>query len=361
MRLLFVIYGSLRQISGGYLYDRKVVEFSKERGVEVDCLELPRCAYLLCPFHFFYSPLRRLFGRSPSGDYDCIIIDELTHPSVFLPLSRRRRPGTPVVVLLHHLKIQERIGFFLKVVARWMERSLLRNCDRIIVNSRTTRDSVGELIHSIEGIDICPPGSDTLVLNPEAEETRSGEPARAARQRPVRLLITGNIIPRKGHDLLIRMLADLADLNWELRVVGAAVDPGYKRRVDRLVRRYDLVDRVCYTGVLSGGDLSREYLEADVFVFPSRYEGFGISLAEAIRAGLAFIAFSSGAIPEVSGGRGLLIAEGDLESFQRQLERLISDSEFREQNAGISRSLAADLPTWDETGERFLRAIEQIV
>jgi glycosyltransferase involved in cell wall biosynthesis len=220
---------------------------------------------------------------------------------------------------------------------------------------------VGELIHSIEGIDICPPGSDTLVLNPEAEEIRSGEPARAARQRPVRLLITGNIIPRKGHDLLIRMLADLADLNWELRVVGAAVDPGYKRRVDRLVRRYDLVDRVYYTGVLSGGDLSREYLEADVFVFPSRYEGFGISLAEAIRAGLAFIAFSSGAIPEVSGGRGLLIAEGDLESFQQQLERLISDSEFREQNAGISRSLAADLPTWDETGERFLRAIEQIV
>ena len=360
MRLLFVVYGSLQQISGGYLYDRKVVEFLKQRGVEVDCLELPRCPYLLCPLHLFYSPLRRLFGPSPPGDYDCIIVDELTHPSVFLPLFFRR-PGPPVVVLLHHLKIQERIVFFLKVVARWMERSLLRNCDRIIVNSRTTRDTVGQLIHSTEGIYICPPGSDNLDQTREAEESRSGKPARAGRETAVRLLITGNIIPRKGHDLLIRMLADLADLDWELRVVGAAVDSLYKRRVDRLVRRYGLTGRVFYAGVLSGQDLSREYREADVFVFPSRYEGFGISLAEAIRAGLPFVAFSSGAIPEVSGGRGLLAAEGDLEVFKRQLKRLICEPEFRERNAGISRSLAADLPTWRETGERFLRAIEQIV
>jgi glycosyltransferase involved in cell wall biosynthesis len=361
MRLLFVVYGSLQQVSGGYLYDRKVVEYLKERGVEVDCLELPACAYLLCPLHCFHSSLRRLFGRSPSGDYDCIVIDELTHPSVFLLLARRRRCGPPVVVLLHHLRIKERIGLFLKVIARWMERNLLRHCDRIIVNSRTTRDTVGELIHSKEGIYVCPPGSDTLDLNPEVKETRGGEPVPAAREGAVRLLITGNIIPRKGHDLLIRMLADLKDLDWELRVVGAAVDSGFKRRVDRMVRRYGLVDRVFYTGVLSGRDLSREYREADVFVFPSRYEGFGISLAEAIRAGLAFVAFSSGAIPEVSGGRGLLIDEGDLDSFQRQLKRLISDPGFREQNARISRSLAAGLTTWRETGERFLRVIEKVV
>jgi glycosyltransferase involved in cell wall biosynthesis len=361
MRVLFVIYGSLRQISGGYLYDRKVVEYLREQGVEVDCLELPSCAYLLCPLHCFYRPLRRLFANPPSKVYDCIIIDELTHPSMILPLSRRRRSGTPVVVLLHHLKIQEGIGFLPRIFVRWMERSLLRHCDRIIVNSRTTRETVGKLTDSKEGIDVCPPGSDTLIGNPGAEESGNQEPAPAAGEHPVRLLITGNIIRRKGHDLLIRMLADLAGLNWELRVVGGAVDPGYKRRVDRLVRRYGLVDRVVYTGVLSGRALSRQYREADVFVFPSRYEGFGISLAEAIRAGLPFIAFASGAIPEVCGGRGLLVTEGNLESFQQQLKRLICDPAFREQAAGVSRSLAAGLPTWRETGETFLQAIVDIV
>ena len=110
MRLLFVIYGSLQQISGGYLYDRKVIEYLEGQGVEVDCLQLPACPYLLCPFQSLYPPLRRLFRAHQPGGYDCIVIDELIHPSVFLPVCRRVRPGPPVVVLLHHLKIQERVG-----------------------------------------------------------------------------------------------------------------------------------------------------------------------------------------------------------------------------------------------------------
>jgi glycosyltransferase involved in cell wall biosynthesis len=366
MRLLFVIYGSLQQISGGYLYDRKVIDYLRDQGVEVDCLQLPACPYLLCPLHNFYAPLRRLFRGSRSGRYDCIIIDELTHPSVFLPVSRRKLSGPPVVVLLHHLKIRERIGPLLGLAARSMERSLLRRCDGIIVNSHTTRSTVGDLIDSEAKVYVCPPGSDTLVQSSGVEGSGGGTSApaaanAAAAERPVRLLITGNIIPRKGHDLLIRMLADLSDLSWELRVVGAAVDPRYKRRVDRLVRRYELGERIVYTGVLSGQALSRQYLEADLFVFPSRYEGFGISLAEAIRAGLPFVAFASGAIPEVSGGRGLLVPEGDLAGFQRHLQRLISDPAFRRQAAEISRSLASDLPTWRQTGETFLRAVKEII
>jgi glycosyltransferase involved in cell wall biosynthesis len=361
MRLLFVIYGSLQQISGGYLYDRKVIDYLRDQGVEVDCLQLPACPYLLCPLHNFYAPLRRLFRGSRSGGYDCIIIDELTHPSVFLPVSRRKRSGPPVVVLLHHLKIRERIGPLLGLAARSMERSLLRRCDGIIVNSNTTRGTVGDLIDSEAKVYVCPPGSDTLVQNSVVEGSGGGTSATAVAERPVRLLITGNIIPRKGHDLLIRMLADLSDLNWELRVVGAAVEPRYKRRVDRLVRQHELEERIVYTGVLSGQALSRQFLEADLFVFPSRYEGFGISLAEAIRAGLPFVAFASGAIPEVSGGRGLLVPEGDLAGFRRHLQRLISDPAFRGQAAEISRSLAADLPTWRQTGETFLRAVKEII
>ncbi|UCF97347.1 MAG: glycosyltransferase family 4 protein [Spirochaetaceae bacterium] len=361
MRLLLVIYGSLEQISGGYLYDRKVVEYLRDRGVEVDTLQLPILPYLLCPFHAFYAPLRRLFRGPESGrGYDCIIIDELTHPSVFLLVSRRSRGGPPLVVLLHHLKAQERIGPLLKVLVCAMERSLLRRCDGVIVNSRTTERTVRSLLERQVAVYVCPPGSDALweaSTEAVAEEWGSGQPSAG---RPLRLLITGNIIPRKGHDLLIRMLAQLSDLDWELRVVGAAVDSHYKIKVDRLARRFGLEDRIVYTGVLAGPALRRQYLEADLFVFPSRYEGFGISLAEAIRAGLPFIAFASGAIPEVTGGQGVLIADGDLQSFQHCLRRLISDSEFRESSAALSRRLATRLTTWSQTGEAFLHALMEI-
>ena len=360
MRLLFVIYGSLQQISGGYLYDRKVIEYLEGQGVEVDCLQLPACPYLLCPLQSLYPPLRRLFRVHHPGGYDCIVIDELTHPSVFLPVCRRVRPGPPVVVLLHHLKIQERVGPVIRIIARCMERRLLRSCQAVIVTSNTTRQTVHDLIGSKTEVYVCPPGSDTLIQNLPGEGPGGGKAA-AVGGRPARLLVTGNIIPRKGHDLLIRMLADLVDLRWELRIVGAVADRRYKRRVDRLVRRCGLEDRIIYTGALSGQALLRQYEEADIFVFPSRYEGFGISLAEAIRAGVPFVAFASGAVPEVSGGEGLLVPPGNLGIFRHHLRRLIADLEFREQAAALSCSLAAQLPTWKRTGAAFFRAIQAIV
>ena len=129
MRLLFLIYGSLRQISGGYLYDRKVIEYLEERGTQVDCLQLPPCPYLLCPLQNLQPALRRLFGDCPPSAYDGIVVDELTHPSVFQRVRRRSGSAPPVIVLLHHLKIQERIGALLRIPARAMERSLLASAD----------------------------------------------------------------------------------------------------------------------------------------------------------------------------------------------------------------------------------------
>ncbi|MBN2551554.1 MAG: glycosyltransferase family 4 protein [Spirochaetales bacterium] len=361
MRVLFVLYGSIEQISGGYLYDRKVTGYLKERGVEIDCIQLPACPYLLCPLQSFRGPLRSLFRGPGSGRYDCIVIDELTHPSVFRAVSRRGRDCPPVAVLLHHLKEQERIGPLLRIAARCMERSLLASCDAVIVNSRTTARTVGGLLDSEAALYVCPPGSDTF-----GPGSAKAAPSRRDRRRPegrtaVRLLMTGNVIPRKGHHLLMRILADLSDLEWELRIVGAAVDQPYRRKVQRLARRLGLEDRIVYTGLLSGEALHRQYQEADVFVFPSSYEGYGISLAEAIRSGLPFVAFSTGAIPELTGGRGLLVAEGDLGTFRNHLRRLISQPAFREQSAALSRTLAAQLPTWRQTGESFLRAIQQII
>jgi glycosyltransferase involved in cell wall biosynthesis len=305
--------------------------------------------------------LKHLFrGPESGGGYDCIILDELTHPSVFLSVARRAENCPPVVVLLHHLKSQERIGRLQRILARNMERKLLTRSDAVVVNSRTTESTVRHLLAVDVPIYICPPGSDTF------SDTLAGGLPAGVRDgflppgRPVRLLITGNIIARKGHDLLITMLGGLSDLSWELWIVGAAVDARYKGKVDRLARRFGLEDRMRYTGVLSGQALRKQYLEADVFVFPSRYEGFGISLAEAIRADLPFVAFASGAIPEVTGGQGLLVPEGDCESFQTHVRRLISDPVFREQSVELSRRLAARLPTWRSTGEAFFQALKGI-
>jgi glycosyltransferase involved in cell wall biosynthesis len=84
-----------------------------------------------------------------------------------------------------------------------------------------------------------------------------------------------------------------------------------------------------------------------------------MSLAEAVHAGLPFVAFAGGAVVEAVRGRGLLASPGDLPGFAANLRRLIADAAFRAQQAALSRELARALPRWEDTGRGFLAALER--
>jgi glycosyltransferase involved in cell wall biosynthesis len=358
MRVLLVIYGSIEQLSGGYLYDRQVVASLRRRGVEVEILSLRPCPYLLCPL-IPAVPRRRLrrilAGGEAQGRVDAVVIDELVHPSVFRAVRRRGAAAPPLLCLVHHLRCREPGGEPLRSVARRMERGLLLHSTAALVNSRATAETVRELAGPELPVYLCPPGSDL----PPGLEGASSRPR--ARSRPeLRLLVTGNLIPRKGHDLLLRVLAGLKQYPWHLRVVGRVADLRYRRRLDRLEHRLGLHGRVEYTGELGGQELGMEYRNADVFVFPSRFEGYGISLAEALRAGLPFVAFAAGAIAEVTGGRGLLCPPGDLEGFSAALGQLLRDPSERERAARLSREIAAKLPAWEDTGRLVFEALGEV-
>jgi glycosyltransferase involved in cell wall biosynthesis len=365
MRILLVVYGRLEQLSGGYLYDRQVVGYLRSQGVQVEILSLPACPYLLCPLRLPRAAapereLRRVLRGAGKPPFDAVLIDELVHASVFRYLKPpgRTPPGPVVVTLVHHLKSQEPIPAFLRAAARAMERRLLARSHGILVNSVVTGQTVRELVGGAIPLYLCPPGSDLL---PELGAGDARGEAPGAADGAVRLLATGNLIPRKGYDLLLRVLGDLGDLHWRLRVVGRIVDRAYRRRLDRLARRLRLEGRVQFTGELRGEDLAQEYRQADVFVFPSRYEGYGISLAEAVRAGLPFVAFASGAVAEVTGGRGLLLPPGDLRGFGGALAGLIRDREARRQAARLSREVRAQLPGWADTGRRVYEALQEVL
>jgi len=390
MRILWVVYGSLEKLSGGNLYDRLVVDYLRAHDVQVEVLGLAQPPYLLGPLQALPPRLLR-----PEG-LEAIVADELAHPSLFRWAAARARSGSlepaarprgarariahppsvrpRLVTLVHHLRSREPPPSPWRAIARAMERSLLACSDAVIANSRATAATVQELAGSVP-VAVCPPGCDRLALS--ASGRRAGPVGAAAsggetalpehaggegpqpRRAPVRLLATGNLIPRKGYDLLLRVLAGMTDLPWVLRVSGRPADRLYASRLRALVRRARLDGRVTFTGELGTDLLAREYRRAQVFVFPSRYEGYGISLAEAVFAGLPFVAFACGAVAEAAQGRGLLAAPGDLSGFGAHLRRLIADGAFRERQAALSRELAPALPRWQDTGRGFLAALEQ--
>jgi glycosyltransferase involved in cell wall biosynthesis len=362
MRILLVVYGGLEQLSGGYLYDRKVVGYLRERGVTVEVLGLAARPYLLCPLQALHPALRRLFGGRQG--FDAVVVDELAHPSLFLPAGARARRlragGTAahfrLVTLVHHLRCREQPGPPVRALARRMERRLLEASDAVIATSRATAAAVEELLGRPARIAVCPPGCDELALEPRPREPEAGQEGQAPR-----LLCAGNLIPRKGQDLLLRALAELSDMPWRLRLTGRPADLGYARRLRAMARAGGLEGRVTFTGALTPEALAEEYRRAHIFAFPSLYEGYGIALAEAIRAGLPFVAFAGGGVAEVVQGRGLLARPGDLAGFREHLRSLIAEPVLRERMAALSRELAAGLPAWEDTGRGFLRALEAAV
>jgi glycosyltransferase involved in cell wall biosynthesis len=372
MKVLFIIYESIEQFTGGYLYDRKVISYLREKGDIIDILELKKPPYFLAPFSIFSRKfLRILSGYSP---HDCVVIDELVCPSLFLPLTFRRSSDTRIVTLVHHLRSNEQIGTVSRHIARLFEKILLNHSDSIIVNSRTTRSTVEKLLHRERPISVCPPGKDTLQNRREPGDLDRAENATNYAQATVRILMVGSVIPRKGHRALIEALNYFKDLNWTLHIAGNnRILPAYTRKLQKLISTFSMSGRVHLSGVLNNDELLSLYRSSDLFVFPSEYEGFGIALAEALHFQLPYVAFSkSGALGEIVGkeeipteesiGRrrgGFLIDPENRADFRSALRMLIEDSHLRKKLSREASVLAKTLPSWRDTGNLFYKALHK--
>jgi glycosyltransferase involved in cell wall biosynthesis len=132
------------------------------------------------------------------------------------------------------------------------------------------------------------------------------------------ILFVGTLEPRKGIDDLIAVWQSLAEPRPRLVLCG---ERGWRVRVP---------DGVEVTGWVDRERLRELYRRARVFVYPSRYEGFGIPPLEAMACGAPVIATRTGAIPEYAEGAALLIDPGDREALRDGLTRLLADRELRE-------------------------------
>ncbi|MFP4430910.1 MAG: glycosyltransferase family 4 protein [Spirochaetaceae bacterium] len=380
MKIGLVVYGALDRRSGGFLYDRRLVDGLRGRGHSVTVYGQAEGPYLtqLRRGHF---PDRRVIEGS--RDLDVLIEDELNHPSLLgtnraIRALRRRGIRSPkIVAVVHHLRSSERLSLPGRLLARLAERRFLRGVDAAVYNSRTTESSVLRLLGGpstgaeLPGL-VAPPGVSALPCGPPEESTPAGQnpavgsapagqnpaagstpagqnPAAgstpAARGAPaanaiytggeeaprLRLLFVGNIIPRKGLLPLLRAIETLRP--GERRSValtiagGLDANPGYRRRVERAIRRIGAECTVRLLGRVDDYTLCRLYLSHDVLAAPSFYEGYGMVYAEAQRYGLAVLAGRGGAGPEVidDGTTGLLVDPGKPDTIRRALRRLLEE------------------------------------
>jgi glycosyltransferase involved in cell wall biosynthesis len=357
MRLGLLIYGDLDTISGGYLYDRKLVEHLERAGDQVEVISLPWRNYVR---HLGDNLSTALLRRLAGFELDFLLQDELNHPSLFhLNRRLRRRVAYPLVAIVHHLRSSEARPAWQNRLYRWVERRYLRSVDAFVFNSQTTRQAVAGLAGCRQPSLVAYPAGDRLKPRLAADQIA----ARTRSAGPLQLFFLGNVIPRKGLHLLLEAASRLPRRSWSLAVAGdLEVDKAYARRIRRQVKACALEQNVRFLGPLKEHALIERFSTSHVLVVPSSYEGFGIAYLEAMGFGLPAIATTAGAAGEIitPGQDGYLVPPGDAPALAACLGRLVEDRQTLLAMSLAARRRYESHPTWEETGEQMRAFLENV-
>ena len=219
-----------------------------------------------------------------------------------------------------------------------------RRADRVLaVSERTKRDLVEHYGIAEERIVVTPNGVDPVF-----------RPYGAVHDGPPYALFVGGIQPRKDPLTAVEALA-LVDGDLRLVLVGDEKRGGDDVR--SAVRRLGLEARVELAGYVEHEGLASLYRGAACLVFPSRYEGFGLPVLEAMASGTPVVATTAGAVPEVAGDAAVLVEPGDPEALAAGIRQALGDRE-RLAAAGLERARRF---TWSETARRTLKVYRELL
>ena len=247
-----------------------------------------------------------------------------------------RKAGIKTVVTIHDLIFMRHPEYYHWIdtkIYEWKFRQTLREADRIVAISECTRRDIAQLGGIDESrIDLiyqsCATRFSQLPTAQKAEEVRLryGLPERY-------VLSVGSIEERKNTLLALKSLHWLpGDIG--LVLVGKATE--YTKRLTEYARQNNLADRLFLLHGVPDDDLPAIYGRAEVFVYPSRYEGFGIPIIEAIRMGLPVVACTGSCLEEAGGPDNLYVDPDDAEAMAAAILKLLKETDERKER--ISRS-----------------------
>ncbi|WP_341367945.1 glycosyltransferase family 4 protein [Yoonia sp. BS5-3] len=340
----FAIPGDIETLTGGYIYDRKVLTRLRAQGHDISHIALPGT-----------------FPEPPAADMDAafaslghlpadrpVIIDGLAFGA--LDPTRVAAIKAPIVALIHHPLAKENgLAPLRQKQLHETERANLGHAAQVIVPSPHTAAILTEEYNvPLSKISVARPGTD----QPHDVE----KPA-----HPPLLLSVGIQLPRKGHDVLLKALAAIQDLDWQAKIVGSALDPAFANALEELRQSLGLADRVVLTGKIDQEALGALYRKATIFALATRYEGYGIVFDEALAHGLPIISCAAGAVIDtVPKGAGVLVPPDDPDAFAAALRRVLTEQTTRHDMAMVARTAGRNLPGWDDTAEVFQAALARI-
>ena len=293
-----------------------------------------------------------LFIELFTGKLDLFHSPDFTLPPVF-----RAR----TLVTVHDLSFLRVPECFPHGLRRYLESAVpraVRRADHIIADSHNTRRDVVELLGA--------PGAKISVIHCGVEprfRPLSGEALIAVHRKyslPERFILSlGTIQPRKNYARLIKAFGILNSqiANCKLHLVIAGGKGWLYEEILAAFERPGLKDRVHFLGFVDDADLPALYNLAELFAFPSLYEGFGLPPLEAMACGTPVVCSETSSLPEVVGDAALMVDPLDVEGLAQSMRRVIEDGSLRASLAarGLERAAAF---SWPKAAEKLLKVYE---
>jgi glycosyltransferase involved in cell wall biosynthesis len=342
----FAVPGDLATPTGGYAYDRRIIAGLGELGWRTQVVDLGDG--FPCPTAQVRAAAGARLAALPADTP--IVIDGLAFG--VLPEAGQTLSASHVVVALVHHPLALEAGLDASTAASLhaSERDALAAAHHIIVTSTpTARVLVADYGVGAEKVTVVEPGTDRGAVG-----ARGGNST-------VMLLAVGAVVPRKGYDVLVAALAEIPELDWRLVIAGdCGRSPDTFRQLTADIARRGLAHRITFRGAVGTDEVSTLYANSDLFVLPSRFEGYGMAYTEAIAHGLPVVGTTAGAIPStVPAGAGVLLPPDDVGALTATLRRLIENPAERERLAAGAR--AATFPSWHEQAVRFAGVLERLL
>jgi glycosyltransferase involved in cell wall biosynthesis len=342
----FLVPGELGTRTGGYGYDRRIIEGLRAQRWRVDVRSLG--PGYPAPDDAALALARRVVEDLPDGSL--AVVDGLAF-GVLPALAALHAQRLRWVALVHHpLALETGLSAPQQRTLFDSERRALAAARGVIVTSPSTARALAAFDVPALRIAVVEPGTERAAL------------AAGAGRGELALLCVASVTPRKGHALLVEALAGLQDRRWTLHCAGSIeMDAACAAALREAIERHGLRGRIVLHGELDEAGLQPLYARADVFVLPSFHEGYGMAFAEALARGLPVVGTTAGAIPDtVPADAGVLVAPGDVAALRDALRRLLDDGGWRAQLAAGARVARERLPDWTESAARFAAALERL-
>jgi glycosyltransferase involved in cell wall biosynthesis len=285
---------------------------------------------------------------------------DLLHSLAFVQPLAMPCPGVVTIYDLSFVLFPQRLQSWRRLYLRWGSTLSARRATRVVaISASTKRDIVNLLGVPRQKVDVVPCGVDDD-FRPVDEpglldqlRTKHGLPPRM-------LLFVGTIEPRKNLTMLLKSYALLRErMPAPPLVIGGA--PGWRYgEVLSLAEELDLLDQVLFPGYIAREELPLWYNAAELFIYPSLYEGFGLPPLEAMACGTPVVVSDTSSLPEVVSDAGVLVDPTSAEEIAQAMERVLTDGALRESLSARGLDRARTF-TWQRAARETVGVYEQAI